>query len=370
MSRKLASVQVIKNLTPIAKADRIETATVLGWRVVVKKGEFNIGDKCIFFEVDSILPPLPEFSFLEQSNYRLRTVQLRGQLSQGLVMPMNILDSFEKHWKAEGKTKACPLIFNEGDDLTELLEIEKYEPEPVDLGHGITGLPFPSEHVSHTDLERIQNKPELIEELKGHRAYALQKIDGWSFTAILDIDNDEFLVASSDTLITRDYPEAKNKFLTIAEQFNVRNKLMALHNEMINPMLVRSHVDIPPHSVAIQCEIAGEEIRKNRMGLKGKHLFLFNVAYVTDNKYYLNYPDLLLASEIIGIPMPKTVFNDFFEFKTVDELLEFAGKDTYPNGHPQEGVVFKPLVEMYSEALCGRLQFKVLNNKYLMKIGE
>ena len=83
MERQLASVQKIVNLQPIQGADKIETAQVLGWQCVVKKGEFKVGDLCIYFEIDSQLPKHPVFDFMADRKYRVRTIKLRKQIAQG-----------------------------------------------------------------------------------------------------------------------------------------------------------------------------------------------------------------------------------------------------------------------------------------------
>ena len=97
IGRKLASIQKIESLSEIVGADQIEVARVLGWDVVVKKGEFQVGDLAIFFEIDSFLPRRPKWEFLEKSSLRkmgdkeglrLKTIKLRGQISQGLLIPI------------------------------------------------------------------------------------------------------------------------------------------------------------------------------------------------------------------------------------------------------------------------------------------
>ena len=88
-ARKLASIQCIKALEPIANADAIEKATVLGWQLVVKRGEFRVGDLCVYCEIDSLLPERPEFEFLRPRRFIIRTVRLRGQISQGICFPPN-----------------------------------------------------------------------------------------------------------------------------------------------------------------------------------------------------------------------------------------------------------------------------------------
>src|SRR5690606_32082288 len=112
MSRKLASIVTIENLSPIPEADLIEVATVKGWKVVVKKNEFEVGDLAVYCEIDSFLPIREEFEFLRKTSYRkmrgiegfrLKTIKLRGQISQGLLLPMSLL-------------AGCP--YQLGDDVT------------------------------------------------------------------------------------------------------------------------------------------------------------------------------------------------------------------------------------------------------------
>ena len=93
--RKLASIQKIWDITPIEGADRIELAHVEGWQSVVNKGTFKPMDNCVYFEIDSFLPFRPVFEFLRHSSYKkndimgegfkLRTIKIRGEISQGLV---------------------------------------------------------------------------------------------------------------------------------------------------------------------------------------------------------------------------------------------------------------------------------------------
>ena len=89
--RKLASIQKIMNLQPIAQADAIEKATVLGWQLVVKKEEFKVGDLVVYCEIDSLMPHRTEFEFLKPRGMRVRTIRLRGQISQGICFPLSIL---------------------------------------------------------------------------------------------------------------------------------------------------------------------------------------------------------------------------------------------------------------------------------------
>ena len=106
--RKLAHIEVIESLYPIEGADKTEVAKVLGWECVVKKGEFKKGDIIVYVEVDSVMPDKPEYEFLRDRKFRVRTIKLKGQISQGLVLP----------WKS-----GWGFI---GDDVTDVLGITKY----------------------------------------------------------------------------------------------------------------------------------------------------------------------------------------------------------------------------------------------------
>ena len=182
MGRKLASVQIVKDVTPIEGADRIELVHVLGWQCVAKKGEFKVGDKCVYFEIDSFLPVREEFEFLRSSSYktnellgegfRIKTQKMRGQISQGLCLPVSaLLDAPEK--------------FPEGCDVTELLGVKKWEmPEMATTGGTTVGrLPY---DVPHTDETRVQAEPDLILEFAGLEYYISTKMDGSSHSVSLD----------------------------------------------------------------------------------------------------------------------------------------------------------------------------------------
>ena len=139
--RKLASIQTVNAVEPIVNADAIEKIRVLGWWVVVKKGEHQPGDKLVYCEIDSLLPERPEFEFLRSSSFksaqtdasgnevlppgfRIKTIRLRGQVSQGICFPLSILPP------------GAPI--EEGADVTEMLGVLKWEP-PLAIGLGGKG---------------------------------------------------------------------------------------------------------------------------------------------------------------------------------------------------------------------------------------
>jgi RNA ligase (TIGR02306 family) len=123
MIRKLASIRKVKDVKPIEGADVIELILIDGWQCVSKIGQLKKDDLCVYFEIDSFCPEKPEFEFLRKSSFktmadgstgfRLKTIRLKEQLSQGLVLPLSEVNLSD---------------VNEGDDVTEILGIKKYEP--------------------------------------------------------------------------------------------------------------------------------------------------------------------------------------------------------------------------------------------------
>src|SRR4051794_26277854 len=185
--RKLASIQTVNAVDPIPNADAIERIRVLGWWVVVRKGEHQPGDKLVYCEVDSLLPERPEFEFLRASSFkpaqtgadgaaalpagfRIKTVRLRGQVSQGICFPLATLPP------------GAPT--EEGADVTGRLGIVKWEPPPpVGLGGKVKG-PFPG-FLPKTDETRVQVLEPVLERHRGKTFYVTEKVDGTSFTAFL-----------------------------------------------------------------------------------------------------------------------------------------------------------------------------------------
>ena len=179
--RKLASIRKISNIEPIVGADKIELVTVDGWKVVVAKDVgYKIGDFVIYCEIDSFLPVREEFEFLrkssfkkmgDQEGFRLKTIKLRGQISQGLILPLSVLEGEDEMkigiskqpWGEQLQLGPYDnaLVIEEGVDVTEMLGIQKYEaPIPAELAGKVKGS-FPS-FLSKTDEERCLSEDTLI----------------------------------------------------------------------------------------------------------------------------------------------------------------------------------------------------------------
>lgn len=337
MDRKLASIQVIKELTPINGADAILCAKVLGWECVVKKTEFNVGDKCVYFEIDSMLPIASWNDHLrkeEGKKLRVKTIRLRGQLSQGLAMPLSILPDGE---------------YEVGQDVTALVGVEKYEPVvPAHLSGMVKGN-FPA-FLHKTDEIRLQSEPNVLQEVldKNLTLVGTLKMDGTSFTAY-----------------RRD-----NDFGVCSRNLDLKETEGNAHWRMARKLKLEEILRSEGRNLCIQGEMVGPGIQANRLGLKEVSLFIFNLFDIDTGKY-LGLTELRDFCIKHGLEFVPTVYGFVADKSvTVTELLKIANDLDYANGTPAEGIVWRPTEETYSEVLKGRLSFKTISNRFLEKYKE
>jgi RNA ligase (TIGR02306 family) len=344
MTRKLASIQRVTNIKPIEGADKIDQATVMGWTVVVKKGEFKPPDPdkfvsyatdfCVFCEIDCLLPDGPEWSeFMRPRKFRVKTCRLRGVLSQGLALPITILKGTD-YWASPD--------WEVGDDVSDYLGITKYElPEPKcqeAIGY------FPN-FLKKTDEIRLQSALGVLEELGRNPFVITVKLDGMSATYAKH--NEDFYVCSRSLRLK----EGHNPYWNMAKKYDLENKL--------------------PEGLAIQGELCGPKIQNNRLQLKEKDLFIFNV-YDSKAGRYLDHMAAVEKCKEIGVKtVPVEETREVLrgkDFLTLENLLEIAKGKYEGTSKRREGIVVRPLFEMPSSTLGGsRLSFKVINNDFLLK---
>ena len=338
--RKLASIQTIIDIKPIPGADAIEVVQILGWKCVARKGEFSIGSQCVYFEIDSLLPVKPWTEFLRkgiEKPFRLRSISLKKQLSQGLALPISstpLSESLDHPWV-------------EGMDVTEILEVVKYEPViPVELV-GVCKGSFPSFLVK-SDEPRIQNFPDVIKEIHGGACIGTLKMDGTSLTVFSK--DDRFGVCSRNMELCE---SESNTYWKIAKELNLQT---------FKSSIVKNW--------GIQLEICGPSIQGNRMGLTKQTAYAFSLFDIDSGKY-LSHETLVKFCAEAGISTVPVVFNGTIDPSWgVDQFLEFAAVKTYSNGLPAEGVVWRPVEEKYSEVIGGRLSFKSISNLFLSTYKE
>ena len=331
--RKMASIQVIKDISPIDGADRIEVAKILGWNVVVRKGEFCVGQPIVFFEIDSIIPKAEWSEFLKPP-HRLRTVKLRGVISQGLVMPVTILPE-----GLSSRLLEIPefLEAKMGLDVSKILKVTKYEIPQAKQAYALGAFPY---FIPKTDELRVQSYPQVLDEMRGKPYLITQKLDGSSGTFWMR--NGEFGLASRN--LTLEFgPDHDSVWHFVARKYNLPAVL--------------------PDGFAVQGEVVGPSVQRNPMGLTELDLQIFNVWDINKQEY-LRPADALTFCDKHGLTHVPVLEFGSFDY-TEEGLLERA-KGEYPNGSPQEGIVVRPLENMVSAVLKGRMSFKAINNDFLL----
>ena len=334
--RKLASLQTVKHVRPIAGADNIEAVGVLGWECVAKKGEFLEGDPCVYFEIDSLLPEESRYEFLRKSSFKpdlgkfkLRTVRLRKQLSQGLALPIG---SFPE---------AAGLAV--GSDLTELLGVEQYEPPiPTHIAGDTRTFRW---SIPKTDEIRVQQDDEhrFLAALAGKPYYVSLKLDGTSCTFIIDPKDGEFHACGRNYSYKQTPDHA---FWKVNDRYRIKGGLESLGG-----------------SLALQGEIVGPGIQCNRLGLKEVDFYVFTVVN-TATRTRLPLDEAVAAAAAIGVPfVPVLERGDSFSYSMADLLDKAKGRyrDHFPGAkeaQEREGIVVR--------SLCGTISFKAINNDFLL----
>jgi hypothetical protein len=394
--RKLASIQKIRDIKPIPNADKIELAFVQGWQVIVQKEmNFKIGDLVVYLEIDSKLPKdNPDFAFLEKRNYKIKTIKMRGVLSQGIIFSLSILP--KKNWQ-------------EGDDVTKILKIKKIEEDKIPTPNNLMRLQTTKKKlmknpiikymmkyewfrklmirlfvttkkksgwpkwVSKTDEERCQNLIEPIEEWrkKEYKFIVREKLDGTSTTYTLRRirkNKYEFIVCSRNMVVGTGKIKAdkvdkfkfdnkkvklfyeENVYTEMADKYDIPNVLLELINDSDNEW------------VTIQGEIIGEGIQSNKYNIQGRELYLFNYITSNDSK----------RKCILDADMFNTKYNLLWcPFLEIDWSLPENGVEGLLNkadgmsvlGHDvlREGLV----IRNYEH----NISFKVISNEFLLKWG-
>lgn len=345
--RKLARVVKIDEIHGIPDADAIEVATVGGWKVVVKKNEYKAGDLAVYFEIDSWIPHELAPFLTKAGQYpkvyngvegqRLKTIRLRGQLSQGLLMPIpqSVYDGM--------KSQVVNDVI-EDLDLTDILMIQKWEREiPAQLA-GVSRGNFPS-FIRKTDQERIQNlKKEYAKWQEDGVVWEMtEKLDGSSMT--IYVNGDECGVCSRNLNLKE---SEENSFWRVAIRENLIDKIKSTGK-----------------NITLQGELVGPGVQGNKYNLSELQFYLFDVYNIDTQEYYTPEQRWMLVLQL-GLKHTPILSHEI-NFKenewTLDYVLRNAEFKSYLNQQTEaEGVVFK--------SIDGKNSFKAISNKFLLKNDE
>lgn len=361
--RKLVTIRHIKEILPIEGADMIELAKVDDWQVVIKKGEFYPGSYCVYFEIDSFLPTgNPAWQFLVDKQprtfegvvgHRLRTVKLRGQVSQGFIAKIDLFPQiidFVMSRTLDGHFCEDDYAEFRSEDFANMLGVKKYEPPiPAELAGNVVGN-FPS-FIQKTDQERCQNLgDEIFVENEDSRYEITMKLDGTSFTAFYK--NEQQGVCGRNWELKADESNNTNTLVRMYIDSGMRD---VLHKYGKN--------------IALQGELMGPGIQKNRENLAKHKLFVFDIYDIDNSCYFPPHVRHEILQELWNLGLNKDLVDhvpvvamaeslEDLNIFGISGLLEFTEGPSI-NHLIREGLVFK--------RVDGKFSFKAISNKFLLK---
>lgn len=346
--RKMARIVRIDAISCIEGADAIEVASIGGWKVVIKKGEFEVNSLACYAEVDSWIPhsiapfltkpgQFPKV-YNNVEGQRLRTVKLRGQISQGLLLPLHV--ATEKFLKStEGSESNSSGRFAEDDDVTELLGIQRWEP-PAEFRAANAKGSFPH-FIPKTDCERVQNLSRQVQQWAedGVVFQKSEKLDGSSMTLFY---KDGEVGCCSRNLELKD--DGTSTFWETAKAEKIVEKLIALGK-----------------NIALQGELLGGQIQGNAYKINGFKFFLYDVFDI-DKQEYLRPEVVEQFAEAQGIShVPVIGYVTLPKEDIVQTLLKDAdGKSAIGCKPNREGFVYKSTKDTSISVKC-------ISNAWLLK---
>lgn len=360
--RALAHIEKIEWIKPIEGKDRIVLAGVLGWTVIVQKSDYEVGQKCIFCEIDSVFPEKPEFEFLRSKKFRIKTMKMSGVLSQGICFPLSMLP--------EGDYKI-------GDDVTDLMGITQYagtmDKEETN-GSGdvkitkkypkflmrwswfrklVTPKKQPSgfpAFISKTDEIRIQNAPFYLK--LDCNYVATEKVDGQSGTFTLQrVKGKHFFKKNAYDFAVcsrslRKWEKDSSSYWKVAEKYEIEKVLHKLIGE---------------HQwVAIQGECVAPNVQGNKYKVSGPDLYVFNLIYPTGRVGTIEAKEIVGKYGLKFVPVIEESVN--LNGMSVEDVLNYATGKSQLYDTLREGIVFR--------SLDGKQSFKAVSPEFLIKHNE
>jgi hypothetical protein len=380
--RQLASIKVIDSVKKHPNADLLDIATIGGWEVVCKHNEFKAGDKCVYFEIDSIVPMSDaRFKFLEKNSknyngiigHRIRSMKIRKVLSQGLALPIS---EFSDEIKSKNLTEALKVMKWEDPEEMTAEHVKKsgwrdaiLKFLPLALRKKVykylytkTSGNFPH-FIKKTDQERVQNFSKFFEDESNlnHKYEITIKEDGSSITTYFK-DN-EVGVCSRNmrvwsekvgfwSFLKKNKSTNDSKFYSIALQTGLINALKKLKK-----------------NIAVQGEYVGPGLNGNRSQRNELSIYIFDIWDINKQQYFSVEDRKALINQLIELGYTGKVVHTVAEgtlkelkLDSMKSLLDFAIATKHPGiEHLIEGVVIK--------RFDGQLSFKAISNEYLIKHG-
>ena len=365
-TRKLVTIQQISAITDIPGADFVAVATIQGWQVIVKKTEFKVNDLCLFYEIDSFLPLEPRYDFLKKTTkfdgkegYRLKSIKLRGVLSQGLALPLSMFPEIT----------TTKLDF----DYSSQLNVIKYDNEQQEysqkpgLKSGKARGSFPSQ-IPKTDQPRIQNLVTYFSTMTDEEFEETLKLDGSSMTCYKIIHTPTLWERVKSIFGVKHKPYHFGVCSRNLELKPTANNRLVFDNQGKESIYDQSDFwtatykykleDKLPTGYAIQGELIGPKIQANQEKVSELEFYCFDVFNISTGSYLLPQErrEFCALHNIPHVPVINT-HSTPLQLGLEDLLKHVEGQSMNP-GTVSEGRVYKHISKP--------ITFKAISNKYLL----
>lgn len=418
--RKLATIETILDIQPIPEADAIEVATVRGWKVVIKKGEFSVGDTVVYCEIDSWIPTelapfLSKGSEPKEFNgikgERLRTVKLRGQVSQGLILPLSTLfkhgqiikdktiELIEKDEKECANAKMT-LAKNRitikgtkeqfeklGNEMVQALVLALDYDTSSDEFKTLRGRFNTTKKIVLTEENRVNSVELMFDNCFGMNISDMLGIIKWEAptpAALAGTVKGNFpsFISKTDQERIQNlleyFEQFKGKLFEVSIKldgssctmyynngaFGVCSRNLELKEDEQNTFWkmaikynIRQKLEAYSKNIAIQGEVFGDKIQGNPEKISGQDFRIFDVFIIDEYRYASpeERAEILVDLGLFEIQVPILGFLPMPN--NLEEALELAEGRSLNPATQREGIVFKG----------NGVSFKVIANSYLLK---
>ncbi len=328
MSSLIVPVTTIEALSPHTNADSLELAQVLGWQLVVRKGEYQVGEKIVYFPIDTLLP-LELSDRLNVTKYlskqRIRCAKLRGEPSFGLAVRP------DQDW---------PL----GENVAEFYQARKYEP-PVRVTAGDAEVAHPL-FVAYTEIENMRNFPDIFD--AGESVILSEKIHGTC--ARIGCIEGELMAGSKQ--VRRKRP--------VEDRFASSTYWFPFTLEPVRRLI--EHLARKHRQVILFGEVYGSKIQSFHYGLRG--VLGFRAFDLLLDGHYMDWPDFLEICAQYNVETVPALATIPFDLAAVKRYSEGKTQLMDTDAHIREGVVVRPVSERHDPRV-GRVILKYVSDSYL-----
>jgi len=332
----LATIERILEVKPHPNADRLDLVKVLGYQCVTQKGLYQVGDQIVYIKTDTVLPLEPwTETYRKYSPKRVKAVRLRDEFSEGIILP---IEELNKVYSSKVMNGVHVLKWDEGTDVSEILNVTKYEPPiPQDLNAKSSVLPF---SLPRTDEDRWEN---IVSKLPfNERVDVSLKIDGSSVTYGYKLDEDKFFVTSRGMEL---HPEFTNNYTYPLSLYPIENKL-------------KEYCKKHNISLALRGEVYGQGIQdmnKNPHSKMSKNVAFFSVYLIDEHRYARINDQHYFVNVCKELNLPTVPILESNVLLTQDLIDHYSsGIKTITNGDYFEGVVVQH----------NKGSFKIINKFY------